>query len=502
MNPRGRLHVWVALTLLAALVAVAPTTTVSAQTVPAEELVEPGRLVFAASGEFRPFSFVDDEQNLTGYDIEVGAAIAERLGLTPDARKYKFAAIVEGVKTGRFDCAVASHTITAERLAQVDFSTPYYYSGPRVFVRPGTEIGSAEELRDLEIAVSKGSTYARTAEEYTEKVQVYDSDVTALRALAAGRHDAVITDFITGRMAAQEGMEIAASLPLGRSEQAIAVAKDHPELLAAIDEALARLRADGTLARISQKYFGDDITIDPGGISSTVVAAETDDENAVVHFFRVLWGSRALFLRAALLTVELTVVAILLGSLLGLVVAFMKLSGLPALRRFANGYILLVRGTPLIVQIFVLYFGLTDLVKIPGFWAASIALGFHNGAYIAEIFRGAIESIERGQMEAARSLGMNVRLAYRRVILPQAALRALPSLGNQFIIALKDSSLAAFIAINELFNVATTQGANHFDQMTYLLVVAVYYLILVLLLTHLVQRMEDRLGKSRQEART
>jgi len=154
-----------------------------------------------------------------------------------------------------------------------------------------------------------------------------------------------------------------------------------------------------------------------------------------------------------------------------------------------------VRGTPLIVQIFILYFGLTNLVRIPAFWAASLALAVHNGAYIAEIFRGAIQSIDRGQMEAGLSLGMTPTLAYRRVILPQAGLRALPPLGNQFIIALKDSSLAAFISMNELFNVATTQGSNDFDQMTYLLVVAVYYLVLVLVLSLAVQRLERRLGQ-------
>jgi polar amino acid transport system permease protein len=111
------------------------------------------------------------------------------------------------------------------------------------------------------------------------------------------------------------------------------------------------------------------------------------------------------------------------------------------------------------------------------------------------VFRGAIQSIDRGQLEAGLSLGMTTALAYRRIVLPQAGLRALPPLGNQFIIGLKDSSLAAFISMNELFNVATTLGSNHFDQMTYLLVVAVYYLVLVLVLSVLVAHLERRLGE-------
>lgn len=484
--------------LLAWIVALVAASSSRAQTPLDDALVTPGRFTFAASGEFKPFSYVDEAQQLAGFDIEVGDAIAAFLGLTPDARKYKFAAIVEGVKTGRFDAAVASHTITAERLAHVDFSTPYYYSGPQIFVRPQSALRDSTQLAGKEIAVSKGSTYARMAAAYTDRVKVYDSDVTALEALAAGRHDAVITDFITGRMAIQEGIDVAGRQLLGRSEQAIAIAKGNTVLLEAVNRALAALRADGTLGRISRATFGEDISRDPGqGVDTPNEVTAAPDVNPILHFLQTLVASRGVFVAAMLLTVRLTLVAILFGCVIGLLFAFAKLSRVPPLEWLANAYIYIVRGTPLIVQIFVLYFGLTDIVKISGFWAASIALAFHNGAYIAEIFRGAIESIDRGQMEAGRSLGMSIRMAYRRVILPQAVLRALPALGNQFIIGLKDSSLAAFISINELFNVATTQGANHFDQMTYLLVVAVYYLILVLLLTLLVQSMETRLGRGR-----
>ncbi len=161
----------------------------------------------------------------------------------------------------------------------------------------------------------------------------------------------------------------------------------------------------------------------------------------------------------------------------------------------ADLYIFVVRGTPLIVQIFIFYFGLTAL-NISDFWSVVFGLAFHNGAYIAEIFRGAIQSIDNGQMEAGRSLGMSNSLSMRRIILPQAFRRALPPLGNQFIIALKDSSLASFIGMFELFSVATTLGSNHFDYMTYLLVVAIYYLVLVLVFSTIVNMIEKRMSAS------
>lgn len=207
------------------------------------------------------------------------------------------------------------------------------------------------------------------------------------------------------------------------------------------------------------------------------------------------FDSYPVFLKGMLLTFELTAVGIFFGIFVGLLFAFLKISKVRVLEWIADAYIFLVRGTPLIVQIFAFYYGLTSL-NMSAFLAASLGLAFHNGAYIAEIFRGTIQSIDPGQMEAGRSLGMSVKLTYRRIILPQAFRRAMPPLGNQFIIALKDSSLAAFIGMYELFNVATTFGSNTFDYMTYLLIVAVYYLILVFFFSVLSNRVEKRLAVS------
>lgn len=199
------------------------------------------------------------------------------------------------------------------------------------------------------------------------------------------------------------------------------------------------------------------------------------------------------FLKGMVLTFKLTVVAILIAIFVGLFFAFLKISKIKVLEWIADIYIFLVRGTPLVVQIFIFYFGLTAL-NISQFWSVVLGLAFHNGAYIAEIFRGAIQSIDKGQMEAGRSLGMTASLAMRRIILPQAVRRALPPLGNQFIIGLKDSSLASFIGMYELFNIATTYGSNEYDYMSYLLIVAVYYLILVLIFSVLVGLVEKRMA--------
>ncbi len=229
------------------------------------ELINKNQFVFATSGEFKPFSYINDDLTMSGFDIEVGEAIAKEMGLEPVQKRIKFKGIVEGVKTGRADAAVASHTINPQRSKHVSFSTPpYYYSGPKIFTRPDSKIRTVEDLKGKEVAVAKGSTYADTASKYTDKIKTYDSDITALKALSSGRHDAVITDFVTGKTAEKEGFKIKGQQLINRSEQAIVLPpQDNPNLLKRVNESLEQLRENGTLTQISIKYFGEDITTKP-----------------------------------------------------------------------------------------------------------------------------------------------------------------------------------------------------------------------------------------------
>jgi len=212
-----------------------------------------------------------------------------------------------------------------------------------------------------------------------------------------------------------------------------------------------------------------------------------------MDFLYYLVTSIPFFIRAAAVTVELTATALAMGMVIGLVFALMKISGRRFWRYIADTYITVIRGTPLIVQLFAIYFGLATIVDFGSFWSAAIALAVHNGAYIAEIFRGGIQSIDRGQMEAARSLGMSYGLAMRRVILPQAFKRVVPPLGNQFIIGLKDSSLAAFVTMKELFGISMQLASTHFAELQFYTIAGLYYLALVVLFTFLVNRLERRL---------
>lgn len=199
------------------------------------------------------------------------------------------------------------------------------------------------------------------------------------------------------------------------------------------------------------------------------------------------------FLQATTTTISITCISLAIAIVIGLLFAFFKVSNIFILKKIADIYIFLVRGLPLIVQIMFLYYGISSIIVLNDFTAGAIALGIHSGAYIAEIFRGAIQSIDRGQSEAAQSLGMSTSLTMRLIILPQAFKRAIPALGNQFIIGLKDSSLVAYIAVTELFSHALTASAENYMPFETYLVVGFYYLGLVFIFTILLDKVEKRL---------
>lgn len=206
------------------------------------------------------------------------------------------------------------------------------------------------------------------------------------------------------------------------------------------------------------------------------------------------------FLQATGMTLQLTGVSLVLAVVIGLMFAFMRLSSNKLINLVANAYIGLTRGLPLIVQLMFLYFGISELIILDSFWAGSLALALHAGGYVAEIFRGAIQNTDSGQMEAARSLGMSHRMAMRLIVLPQAFRRAIPPLGNQFIIGLKDSSLVAYLGVSELFSKSMTAAAANYQPFETYMVAGLYYLVLVMVFTWLVNKLEVRLTPHRQEA--
>ncbi len=200
-------------------------------------------------------------------------------------------------------------------------------------------------------------------------------------------------------------------------------------------------------------------------------------------------------IQAAGLTIQLAVLGIGLGIIIGLVAALLKISHTP-LRFIAHFYIWLIRGTPLLVQLFLIYFGLPELgIRLDAFSSSVLGLGINSGAYLAEVFRGGIEAIPKGQTEASSSLGMGKFLTMRRIIFPQALRIALPSLGNQFIISLKDSSLCSVITMSELLQTSQRFASRTFAPLEFYTTAAAFYLLMTTILSVALQGLEWRLSK-------
>ena len=212
------------------------------------------------------------------------------------------------------------------------------------------------------------------------------------------------------------------------------------------------------------------------------------------------------FINGTQITVLLALFSVLTGIFIGIFLALFKISDNKLLKTLATAYIEFIRGTPLLVQLFIVYYGLPMLgIKFPDFsllgqntgdfMAGVIAMSINSGAYVAEIFRAGIQAVDKGQMEAARSLGMPYLLSMKKIILPQAFKNILPALGNEFITVIKESAIVSIIGIHDLMYNADTVRGNTYKPFQPLIVAAIIYFILTFSLSKLVGLMERRLQK-------
>jgi cystine transport system permease protein len=322
-------------------------------------------------------------------------------------------------------------------------------------------------------------------------VESVEGFTQAVKLLNQGRVDAVVNDSIavyaylaetrdtTVKIAGQAGQ---------KSEQGFAARKDSG-VLPEVNRALEELRADGTLADISQRYLKTNAT----------GAADPDAGTSGTH--RSTWQLISANLwplaKAAITkTIPLTILSFIIGLAIALVVALARMSPNAVLNGVARFYISIIRGTPLLVQLFIVFFALPELnIKIDPFPAAVIAFSLNVGGYAAEIIRSAILSIPKGQWEAAQTIGHGYVGTLRRIIIPQAARVAVPPLSNTLISLVKDTSLASTILVTELLRTAQIAAAPTFEFFALYGTAAIYYWVICLALSFLQSRTERRLER-------
>jgi His/Glu/Gln/Arg/opine family amino acid ABC transporter permease subunit len=463
-----------------------------------------------------------DPTRVVGFDVEIAQLLAAGLGRTPRFIQVGFTSIDAAASRGDFDVGLSGIEDTPPRRARLAVTVPYYEFREVLTVRSSDKdrYRSLADLRSHRVA-TLGATLAYDLLVEAERrdgivVVTYEDDVHPYSDLVLGRVDAVVLDAIL----AQRGVRRNSGL----TNQPAALAVGHyVGILSAEQSALRdRMNAvlrdamrDGRLERIFRRWdvWNDDqprlyarvladnspYPVSPSSLVSSTTAPDATTMTPEAMAMRTLsapdaWEAARRYLpallRAAVITIVLSCLSMVLAVLTGALIASGRIYGAGPLRLALTGYVEVVRGTPLLLQLFVLYFGLAAVVQLPAFLAALLGLGLNYAAYESEIYRGALEAVPSGQLDAARTLGFSERQTFFLVRAPQAFRLALAPMTNDFVALLKDSSLVSVITVVELTKETSIFAANIGSWVVPGMMCAAIYLAMSLPLARLARRIE------------
>ena len=455
--------------------------------------------------------FVEADPNdpavVRGFDVEVAEEIARGLGRKPQFVQVAFSSIDQSVARGDFDIGMSGVEDTPARRAALAATIPYFEFREVLTVRNAdrAKYRTLPELRGRRIGTLGGTIAYDILLEAEKNLDItavsYDDDVHPYEDLLSGRIDAVLLDNVIAARA------MGRTSGLHTHDNAVAVgyymavlAPSNTALRDRVDAVLKARMRDGTLERIYRKweiwdehqsaFFQKTLGTVPAAAQvapapAKVTHAAGSRLDATLRYLPAL-------LRAALITIALSCLAMALAVLLGILIACGRVYGGPLVRGVLAIYVEVVRGTPVLLQLFVLYYGLSAVVRLPAFVAALVGLGLNYAAYESEIYRGAMEAVSRGQLEAARTLGLTELQVFRLVRGPQAFRLALAPMTNDFVALLKDSSLVSVITVVELTKQTQIFAANIGSWVVPGALCAALYLLLSLPLSHLARGLETR----------
>ncbi len=466
---------------------------------PVARIRERGILLWGGDAEGgAPYVFPDpkDPGRLVGFEVDLAEAIAKDLGVRAKFVQNQWDSLVPALDRRDFDVAMNGIEITPERSKKVLFSRPYYAFTEQLVVRKGEKgIRGLSDLKGKRVGTLIGAvSQTMLEEEGGIDVRIYSGVVEPYEDLAFGRLEAVFLDSPIAAYYARPNPKLAyAGPPVGEGYYGIAIRRQDGPLKDVIDGAVSRLASSGELKRIyeawglwdeaQEKLFGKTATLREDS------APPSGKDLPLSTFFPAL-------LRGTGITILISVVSMGLAVAIGLFLCLLRIFGGRPVRLAAVSYIEFFRGTPLLIQLYILYYGLPNVgITLSPLLAAFLGLGMNYAAYEAELYRAGIESVPRGQTEAALSLGMGRGLAFRRIVLPQALRVAVPGMTNDFIALFKDSSLVSVIAMVELtktYNILAASTLRFFDLG---LVAAFLYFAMSYPLSLLARRLEKRLGE-------
>jgi len=459
-----------------------------------------------------PYTFYTSGKRLVGFEYEIINAVARRLGRPAEFVQNDWSGLIPGLDRGLYDCVICGIEITPDKKEQVIFSIPYYFTFEQFVGRKGMPpITSLSQLRGRDVGTLDQTAALRMLEATPGAIpKTYDQELNAYEDIVNGRLFGVLLDYPIAKYYASPNPELELTgPPFGRIAYGIAIAKSNVALKQEIDGALSDIISSGELRNILSRWGLWTNTV-ARAFNQTVDPSEPDSQYQSFVCSRVsnadLWSrirryavAGPLLRRAALLTLGVSVAAMLVAVLAGLLLAISRVFGFTPIRWFATAYIELMRGTPLLIQLLFIFYGLPSIgIRLSPFAAGVLGLGLNYAASEAENYRAGLLAVPVGQWDAAQALGLTKSQSLRLVIIPQAIRFVLPPLTNDFISLLKDSSLVSALTMVELTGAYHRIATETFDYFGAGLLVAFLYLLLGLPFVRLARYTESRLGKGRR----
>lgn len=444
-----------------------------------------------------PYVFQDPKQTdrLIGFEVDLVHALGRELKRTPHLVQVAWEGLIPALLRGDLDVAINGLEITPERQAAIDFSRPYYVFSQQMAARKGdSSIRRFEDLKGKRVGTLAASVSERMLQRLGGvEIKLYSDMFALYRDTALERIDAVFVDLPIAAYYApfEPGVQLVGE-PIGEGLYAIGIKKGNPQLKAEIDGALARLMANGELETILRKWrLWNDKQQPLWDAQEQAVANPQATDKAT------LLEQLPLLLKGAWVTVQLSSLAMALAICLGMTLTISRLYGPRPLAWLATAYVEIFRGTPLLIQLYLIYYGLPNLgIKLEPMVAAVLGLGLNYAAYEAENYRAAIKSVPAGQIEAALSLGFSQWQKLRLVILPQAFRVALPPVTNDFVALFKDSSIVSVITMVELTKTYGMLASTTYDYIGLGVVTALLYFGISYPVSLFAQWLERRLDQA------
>ena len=466
---------------------------------------------------YAPFNWTQDDdkngavkiegtnQYANGYDVQIAKQVAKALGKKPLVVKTSWNGLIPALTSGKLDMIIAGMSPTAERKKEIAFSNSYYTSEPVVLVNKDGSYANAKTLKDFKgakITSQQGVYLYNLISQLTgAKQETAMGDFAQMRqALESG----VIDGYISERPEALTAESANSKFKMIQFKKGFEVNEEDATIAIGMRKNDNRLeQVNAAIAKISAK---DQVALMDKMIQNQPV--ETDTSKDKTTFFgqvtKILKDNWPQFLRGAGLTLLISITGTIAGLIIGLLIGVYRTAptaknkALALLQTlfgwFLNVYIEIFRGTPMIVQSMVIYYGTAQAfgVSIDRTIAAIFIVSINTGAYMSEIVRGGIFAVDKGQFEAATALGMTHNQTMRKVVLPQVVRNILPATGNEFVINIKDTSVLNVISVVELYfsgNTIATQTYQYFQTFT---IIAVIYFVLTFTVTRILRYVERR----------